>query len=124
MKLFFTTGVPAANRVTPPPLADQVFPEIVLFKRCAADAATMVTPPPPTPPLQPCIWRLLVIRLSLMRGEPKLLEIPPPPSPAVLFVMMFPAIVGDEFSMRMPPPRRPGDPEALPFCNVKPLICD
>src|SRR5262249_8650738 len=82
---------------------------------------TIATPPPPTPPLHPGIWPLFEIVLPCIRGEPKLLDIPPPPSPAVLFVMTFALSVGDEFSMRTPPPRRAGDVAALPFRNVKPV---
>src|SRR6266581_1514377 len=124
MKLFCTVGVPAANSVTPPPLAGQELLEILLFNSWAVDAPTMVTPPPPTPPLHPGIWPLLVITFPCIRGEPKLLEIPPPPSPAVLFEMTLPVMVGDEFSMRMPPPRSAGDTPAFPFRNVKPLNTD
>src|SRR5438093_13226166 len=87
MMLFRNAGVPAANRLTPPPLAeDQAFPAMVLLTNWAAEAPTMLTPPPPTPPLHPDIWELFVIVFPRMRGEPKLLDIPPPPSPAVLLV--------------------------------------
>ena len=124
MMLFCNVGVPAANKVTPPPLEGQEFPAIVLFTKSAAEAPTIATPPPPTPPLQPGIWPLFAIVLPRMTGELKLLDIPPPPSPAMLLVTIFPVTVGDEFSIRIPPPRRAGETAALPFRNVKPLSTD
>src|SRR6516164_4678856 len=108
----------------PPPLDDdhELF-EILLFRTCGDAAPPMEIPPPPTPPLYPLVWPLFLMTLPWINGEPKLTEMPPPPSAALLLMMKFPVIVGEEFAMRIPPPSR-AELAALPLRTVKPLSTD
>ena len=77
--------------------------------------------PAPRPPLQPSC-RLLMMVLRCMSGQLSVSDIPDPSQPR-LFAMMFPTMVGDEFSIHIPPPfpypcvSKPD----LPFSTVNPL---
>src|SRR6266511_5324147 len=103
-----TVGVPAAQRLMPPPSLSERFPVITLCSTCAVPAPATRMPPPPSPPSQfgrlsetvlprivaaencalippPEQLRLPLTRLPSMRAGPPEVKTPPPPLEAASY---------------------------------------
>src|SRR6266542_731425 len=111
-----TVGVPAAQRLMPPPSLPETFPLITLFNTCAVPAPEARIPPPPSPPSQ--FGRLSETMLSrIVAAENCALILPP--EQLTLPLTQFPSIRAGPPEVKTPPP--PTEAVSNPFRIVNPL---
>src|SRR6266545_3824558 len=111
-----TVGVPAAQRLMPPPSLSERFPVITLCSTCAVPAPATRMPPPPSPPSQ--FGRLSETVLSRIVAAENCALIPPPEQ-LRLPLTRLPSMRAGPPEVKTPPP--PLEAASYPFRIVNPL---